>query len=71
MFKAFQRKKEILLTNVLYHRAQKNENTGKWGNDSVSIIYRDMIDGKMKTERVESPTMKVYISKEEYTPLYR
>lgn len=71
MFKAFQRKNEILLTNVLYHRAQKNENTGKWGNDSVSIIYRDMIDGKMKTERVESPTMKVYISKEEFTPSYK
>lgn len=70
MFKAFKRKKEILLLKTFYNKSKKLSN-GKWSEDSITITYRDLIDNKLKSETVYSPKIKIYISKEECTPNYK
>lgn len=53
----------ITLLNTIYHKARKDEN-GKYGNDSIDIIYKDMDTMEKKVQHIESPTYTYYMVNE-------
>ena len=37
---------DITILNTIYQRGKKDEATGKWGKDSITLIYKDNVTGK-------------------------
>lgn len=57
---------DITVINTYYCRAKKNPETGKYGEDSLTIIFRDNKTGQKKHHTFMSPKYTFYIVKEEY-----
>lgn len=51
----------ITLLNTIYHRAKKDEN-GKYGNDSIDIIFKDMDTLEKKVQHIENPKYVYYMA---------
>ena len=53
----------ISLLNVIYHKPVKNEN-GKYGKDSLDIVFKDMDTMEKKVQHIESPSYTYWITNE-------
>ena len=51
----------ISLLNVMYIRAKKDPETGKWGNDYLYIIYKDLDTGEKHVQEIKSPKYRYYM----------
>ena len=65
MIKNYPPGSDITLFNTMYFYAKKDENTNKWSNDSIDLIYRDNVTGEKKLEHIESPDYEFYIAKDD------
>ena len=54
----------ITLLNTIYHKPKKDMMTGKYGKDSLDVIYRDMITGEKKVQHVSEPEYTYYMTNE-------
>ena len=43
----------ITVLNTIYHKSRKDPETGKYGKDSIDIIYKDLDTGEKKLEHIE------------------
>lgn len=53
----------ITLLNVIYHKSKKQEN-GKYGKDSLDIVFKDMDTGEKKVQHIEEPEYTYYMTNE-------
>lgn len=53
----------ITLLNIIYHKPIKNEN-GKYGKDSLDIIFKDMNTGEKKVQHIVSPKYTYWMTNE-------
>lgn len=53
--KGYQVGANITLLNVIYHRPIKDPQTGKYGKDSIDIVYKDMNTMEKKIEHISEP----------------
>ena len=51
---------DITILNTIYERSKKDENTGKWGKDNITIVYKDNISGKKGMSFIENPDYLYY-----------
>ena len=61
--KGYQYGANITLLNVLYHKPIKDEN-GRYGKDSLDIIYKDMNTMEKKIQHIEQPNYTYWITNE-------
>ena len=59
--KGYNKDDNISVLNVLYHRAQKLD-SGRYGKDSLDIIYRDNNTGEKHHEYIEEPGYVYYMT---------
>lgn len=55
----------ITIMNALYKRMEKNESTGKWEDDYLTLVYKDNTTGKKDTVTIPCPDYEYYILKPE------
>lgn len=53
----------ITLLNTIYHRPQKQEN-GKYGSDSIDIVFKDMDTMEKKVCNIKNPTYTYWMTNE-------
>ena len=53
----------ITLLNAIYHRSVKNDE-GKYGTDSIDIIFKDLDTGEKKLQHIESPKYTYWMANE-------
>lgn len=70
MIRGYDRGANITLLNVIYHKPKKNEETGKYDDGSLDIIYKDMNTKEKKLQHIDNPDYTYYIAKDEYAPDY-
>ena len=46
---------DISLFNTIYHKSKKDPETGKYGEDSLDIIYYDNLTNEKKVEHIKNP----------------
>ena len=51
---------DITILNTIYQRAKKDEATGKWGKDSITLIYKDNVTGKKGYSYIVNPDYHYY-----------
>ena len=56
---------DISLINTIYHRSKKNPETGKYGSDSIDIIFRDNIKGEKKLHHIDNPEYTYYMANDD------
>lgn len=65
---------DITILNTIYERSKKDDNTGKWSKDNITIIYKDNVSGKKGYSYIENPDYSYYKTKPnipaEYNKLY-
>lgn len=65
---------DLTILNTIYQRAKKDEATGKWGKDSIIIIFKDNVSGKKGYSYIVDPDYHYYKLKPnipaEYNKLY-
>lgn len=66
MFKCFENKNTLLL-NTIYHKPYKDEN-GKWQDDAITAVYRDLDTNEKKMETIIAPQMEIFITKDGMMP---
>lgn len=54
---------DITLLNVIYHKPKK-QNNGKYGKDSIDLIYKDNVTGEKKHQHIVSPNYTYYMTNE-------
>jgi hypothetical protein len=52
----------ITVLNTIYHKSRKDPETGKYGKDSIDIIFKDLDTGQKKIEHIVEPTYTYYIA---------
>ena len=52
--RGYQNGANITLLNVIYHKAIRGEN-GKYGKDSIDIVFKDMDTMEKKVQHIEQP----------------
>lgn len=50
----------ITVLNTIYHRSQKDPNTGKYKNDFLTIVYKDLDTGKKHHKIIYKPKYTFY-----------
>ena len=63
---------DVTILNNFYCYPKKNEETGKWDNGSMTLIYKDNITGKKYNECIDNPDYEYYVSDKPlgYHPLF-
>lgn len=61
--KGYQPGANITLLNTIYHKPVKNED-GKYTNDSIDIIYKDLDTGEKKLAHINSPKYTYWVANE-------
>mgnify|MGYP004558449717 CR=1 FL=1 len=56
---------DISLINTIYHKSKKNPETGKYGSDSIDIIFRDNITGEKKLHHINNPEYTYYMANDD------
>jgi len=56
---------DLTLLNTYYLYPQKNEETGKWSKDSITLIYKDNVTGQKHHETIHEPDYEFYMAKPE------
>lgn len=59
----------ISLLDVLYLKPMRDPATGKYGDDYIYIIYKDLYDNTSHFELIPNPTYTYYIAKEDAPPI--
>lgn len=54
----------ITLLNVIYHKPKKDINTGKYGKDSLDIIFKDMDTMEKKVQHIPEPEYTYWMTNE-------
>ena len=64
---------DVTILNNFYCYPKKNEETGKWDNGSMTLIYKDNITGKKYNECIDNPDYEYYVSDKPlgYHPLFK
>lgn len=52
----------ITIINALYHKSVKDKETGKWGKDSIDIVFKDLDTGEKKFVNIIEPEYTYYIA---------
>ena len=64
----------ITVLNTIYHKPVKDQETGKYGKDSIDIIFKDLDTGEKHLHHIEEPKYTYYIANEDcrvpYNRLY-
>jgi DNA polymerase elongation subunit (family B) len=55
----------ITVLNTIYHKSRKDPETGKYGKDSIDIIFKDLDTGQKKIEHIVEPTYTYYIANDD------
>lgn len=65
---------DLTLMNTIYEKPKKDENTGKWSKDNITLIFKDNVSGKKSMSYIEDPDYVYYKIKPNidasYTRLY-
>ena len=61
---------DITVMNVYYQRMEKDEETNKWKDDSITIIFKDNKTGEKKVAYYTEPTYTWYLLKPQYQLSY-
>lgn len=61
---------DLTILDARYHYPKKNEETGKWSKDSITIIYRDNKTGEKKHYDIIEPEYTYYVLKDGFDPGY-
>lgn len=64
MIRGYSEGANITVLNTIYHKAVKGEN-GKYGKDSIDIIYKDLDTGEKKLEHIEQPKYTYYMANDD------
>lgn len=60
---------DITLIDTVYRKPKKDDNTGKWTNSSMTIVYKDNNTGLKHHEVIERPTYEFYVANDDvYIP---
>jgi len=54
----------ISLLNIIYHKPKKDIETGKYGKDSIDIIYKDMDTMEKKVQHISEPEYTYWMTNE-------
>ena len=65
MIKGYPEGADITLFNVIYHKAKKDPETGKYGNDSLDLIYYDNLLNQKKVEHIVNPEYTFYYANDD------
>ena len=65
----YPRGSDITLLNTIYLRPKKDEN-GKYGDDSITIIYRDNKSGIKRHHTIYNPSYTIYFANEDKVSSY-
>lgn len=60
----------LTILNAVYDRPEKDEETGKWIKDSITIVYKDNNTGKKSHYTIYEPNFSYYILPESKDPGY-
>ena len=52
----------ITIINALYHKSVKDPETGKWGKDSIDIVFKDLDTGEKKFVNIVEPQYTYYVA---------
>jgi hypothetical protein len=63
--KGYEPGSNITIINTIYHKSKKDPETGKYGKDSIDIVFRDLDTGEKKFEHIEEPTYTYYIANDD------
>lgn len=63
LIKNRERGSDITIINNWYRKPQRNENTGKYDDGSMTVVYRDNVTGKKHQQYVKNPACRFYIAK--------
>lgn len=62
------REGEYIILNSIYDKP-KREDDGKYGNDLLTLVYKDIDTGKSHMAEIEKPMIEAYVSKDGYAPV--
>ena len=62
MIKGYPDGADLSLFNVIYHKAVKNPETGRYGKDSLDLIYYDNLTKEKKVEHIVEPEYTFYVA---------
>jgi DNA polymerase elongation subunit (family B) len=54
----------ISILNASYHKSEKDENTDKWSDDFMTVIFKDLDSGKKNHDIIYKPKYRYYVAKE-------
>lgn len=54
----------ISLLNIIYHKPKKDLETGKYGKDSIDIIYKDLDTMEKKIQHIDEPEYTYWMTNE-------
>lgn len=60
LIKKYPEGSNITIMNASYHKAKKDEMTGKWSNDFINIVYKDNNTGEKHNQIVYNPDYIYY-----------
>ena len=52
----------ITLLNTIYHKPQKDPETGKYGKDSIDIVFKDIDTGEKHVQHIVEPEYTYYMT---------
>lgn len=54
----------ITILNAVYHKPRKDPETGRYGKDSIDIIFKDMNTGEKKVQHISEPEYTYWMTNE-------
>lgn len=54
----------ISILNVIYHKSKKDPDTGKYGKDSIDIVYKDLNTMEKKVQHISEPEYTYWMTNE-------
>ena len=55
IIKGYPEGSDITILNATYKYPKKDEESGKWDDGSIDIVYRDNLTGEKKLEHIKNP----------------
>lgn len=62
----FKEEENVLILNSIYIRPEKDDDTNKWSNPRLNIVYKDLDTGIKKLRIIDNPATDTFITKSEY-----
>lgn len=64
IIKGYPEGSDITILNATYKYPKKDEESGKWDDGSIDIVYRDNLTGEKKLEHIINPDYLMYTAKD-------